>query len=220
VTECVAIALCKRAAAPRTFVDQPPLETRTSDPTLRRMTTTARDIVGDEIIIQGFATASRKPIGQARLCAVNRSGKNYARISWTSIFDKLAVRPCVFRVPAIAWRLPHARENATTRQCYAACVDRHLGSISYRVGFSKAELTPRQRLPLDANTYAASSLAGFRLGNVLLPVKRRSWNAARGDLRPHRVTEQRAADLTLLIKDTRLADRFAALTIQSRSPAL
>ena len=76
--------------------------------------------------------------------------------------------------------LPHARENATTRQWNAACVDRHLGSISYRLGFSKAELTPRQRLPLDANTYAAASLAGFQLGNVLLPVKRRSRNAARG----------------------------------------
>jgi len=131
-------------------------------------------------LIQGFATASRKPIGQARLCVVNRSRKNYARISWRSIFDKLAVRPCVLRVPAIAWGLPHARENATTRQWNAACVDRHLGSISYRLGFSKAELTPRQRLPLDANTYAAASLAGFQLGNVLLPVKRRSRNAARG----------------------------------------
>ena len=90
--------------------------------------------------------------------------------------------------------LPHARENATTRQWNAACVDRHLGSISYRLGFSKAELTPRQRLPLDANTYAAASLGAFNWETCFC----RS-NGDRGT--------QRAADLTLLIKDTRLADR-------------
>ena len=98
--------------------------------------------------------------------------------------------------------LPHARENATTRQWNAACVDRHLGSISYRLGFSKAELTPRQRLPLDANTYVASSLAGFQL-RTRLPVAELSARA----LRPHRHTEQRSLDLALLIKDTSLAGR-------------
>ena len=51
-------------AARGKFVSHPPLETQPSDPTLRRMTTSAREVAGDEIIIQGLATASRNPSGK------------------------------------------------------------------------------------------------------------------------------------------------------------
>ena len=125
---------------PRTRQVRKP-ETRIGDPTLRRMTTTACEIAGDEIIIQGVATTSRESIGQARLClGQSKQEKLWARLLdahfWQIGYD-------AFRLPAIALGLPHARGGCDDGSM--ECCPRRPSPRRHSLGFSKAEVTPRAK---------------------------------------------------------------------------